>query len=93
MVIQDLSNGIKEAIDIAEKTGAEIQIAHLSSGYQMSPSFTSKLTALAVEETLAAIEDALERGIDIAFDVIPNHLAEGVIHWKYVAIMLLPWLK
>ncbi len=88
-----LINGIKEAIDIADKTGAKIQIAHLSPGYQVSPSSTPGLTALAAEETLAVIDDAIKQGIDATFDVIPNHLTGGVIHWKYVATTLLPWLK
>lgn len=88
-----LIDGIREAIDIAKKTGAKLEIAHLSPGYLISPAATPRLSALAAEETLAVIDKAIKEDVDITFDVIPSHLTGGVIHWKYVAAMLTPWLK
>jgi len=88
-----LIQGIKEAIDIAKKTGAKLQLAHLSPGYLISPSPTPKLSVCAAEETLAVLDEAIEDGVDLAFDVIPNHLTGGVLHAKYLAASLTPWLK
>ena len=88
-----LINGIREAVDIAKKTGVKLQLAHLSPGYLVSPSPTPKLSVCAAEETLAVIDAALKDGVDLAFDVIPNHQTGGVLHVKYVAAVLAPWLK
>jgi len=88
-----LINGIREAIEIAKKTGVKLQMAHLSPGYLVSPVPTSKLSTCVAEETLAVLDEAIKDGVDLAFDVIPNHMTGGVIHIKYVAAVLGPWLK
>ena len=88
-----LIQGLKEAIEIARKTGAKFEVAHLGSGYQILPSSTPKLTALAAEETLAVIDDAVKSGVDLTFDVIPNSQGGGVGYSKYLASPLSPWLK
>lgn len=88
-----LIDGITEAIDIAKKTGAKLEIAHLSPGYLVSPRSTPRLSALAAEETLAVLDEALSKGVDLTFDVIPNHLTGGVLHTRHIAAALGPWLK
>ncbi len=88
-----LIDGLREAIDIAKKTGVRLELAHLAPGYLMAPNATPKLSVCAAEETLAVIDEALKAGVDLAFDVIPNHLTGGVIHVKYLAAMLTPWWK
>jgi len=88
-----LVEGLREAIDIARKTGARLEIAHLSAGWLVAPSPTPKLSQAIAEETLAVLDEALESGVDLALDVIPNHLTGGVVHAKYIAAALTPWLK
>ena len=88
-----LIEGLKEAIDIARKTGARLEIAHLAPGWLMAPSPTPRLSQMAAEETLAVLDEALKSGVDLSFDVIPNHLTGGVTHAKYIAAALAPWLK
>lgn len=88
-----LIQGLKEAIDIARKTEAKFEVAHLGPGYQILPSSTPKLTALAAEETLAVIDEAVKSGVDLTFDVIPNSQGGGVGYTKYLASPLSPWLK
>ena len=88
-----LVQGLKEAIDIARKTGVRLEIAHLSPGWLFNPSPTPRLSQVAAEETLAVLDEALESGVDLSFDVIPNHLTGGVIHAKHVAASLMPWFK
>jgi len=88
-----LIEGLKEAIDVAKKTGGRFEIAHLSSGYLISPQPTPRLAVVAAEETLEVVEQALRDGIDLSFDVIPNHLTGGTTHQKYLAGTLAPWFK
>lgn len=88
-----LINGLKEAIDIAKKTGAKFEVAHLAPGYQVFPSTTPKLAACIAEETLAVIDAAIADGVDLTFDVIPNSQAGGVGYAKYLVAPLSPWLK
>jgi N-acyl-D-aspartate/D-glutamate deacylase len=42
---------------------------------------------------LDVINQAIEDGVDVSFDVIPNHTTGGVLHVKYLAAVLEPWLK
>ena len=88
-----LINGVREAIDIAKKTGVRLQIAHLAPGWLTNPAASPKISSCIAEETLAVLDEALKEGVDLAFDVIPNHLTGGVTHNKYIAASLTPWLK
>lgn len=88
-----LIDGIREAIDIAKKTEAKLQFAHLGAGYTVIPSASRRLSRCICEETLAVLDEAIKDGVDLAFDVIPNHLTGGVMHLKYLASRLMPWLK
>ncbi len=88
-----LIQGLKEAIDIARKTGAKFEVAHLGPAFQILPSPTPKLSMCAAEETLAVIDEAIKSGVDLTFDVIPNTQTGGVSYAKYLASPLSPWLK
>lgn len=88
-----LIEGLKEALDVAKRTGAKTQVAHLSAGYLISPGPTPRLARVAAEETLEAIDETLAAGVDLAFDVIPNHITGGTTHQKYLAGTLAPWFK
>lgn len=88
-----LINGLREGIEIGRRTGARTEVAHLSSGYLISPQPTPKIAQAAAEETLAVIEEALRDGVDLSFDCIPNHLTGGTTHQKYLAGTLAPWFK
>jgi N-acyl-D-amino-acid deacylase len=85
--------GLREALDVARRTGAKTQVAHLSVGYMITPMPTPKIAIAAAEETLADIDATIRDGVDLAFDVIPNHLTGGTMHQKYVASTLAPWFK
>lgn len=88
-----LIDGLRETLDVVLRTGAKTQVAHLSSGYLISPQPTPRLAKVAAEETLAAVDEALAAGADLAFDVIPNHVTGGTMHQKYVASTLTPWFR
>ncbi|MHA2394912.1 MAG: N-acyl-D-amino-acid deacylase family protein [Promethearchaeota archaeon] len=86
-------NGIKEVIEVAEKAKVSVQVSHLSSLYDVWPPGDKNMSDCAIKATLAVIDEAIANGIDISFDLIPNHIAGGIYASTYVAGMLLPWLK
>ncbi|MDP2859369.1 MAG: amidohydrolase family protein [Bacillota bacterium] len=88
-----LIDGLREAIDIAQRTGIRLEIAHLYPGYLTVPSSTPKIARVTAEETLELVDGAIKNGVDLAFDVIPNHNAGGVSFNKYLAAALTPWFK
>ncbi len=88
-----LADGLREAIRVAKKTGAQLQVAHLAPGWLTTPGASPKITACIAEETLALLDDAVKDGVNLGFDVIPNSLTGGVTHGKYVAGELGPWFK
>ncbi len=87
-----LADGIRQAIEIARKTGAKLELAHLSLGYLTAPRQTPKISVAAAEETLHILDTALNEGVDLTFDCIPNN-SGGVLQAKYLAAMLTPWLR
>ena len=63
--------GIKEVIDTARKTGVRMNIAHLAPGWNTVPPMTPEIGEALGKATLKPIDEALEEGLDINFDVIP----------------------
>ena len=66
-------HGHMEAIEIAEKTGVQLHIAHMSIPYlvhQPHPDWLDEELARATLEHV--IDSAVSRGIAVTFDVIPN---------------------
>lgn len=84
--------GIKEAVKIGEKTGMKLQISHLLPGYSIIPDPPEELERAVARETLKVVEEGLEKGIDLAFDVIPN-TSGGPTVSPYIINVFSPWLK
>lgn len=85
--------GVLEAIDVGRKTGMPVQVSHLGVLYDVVPSDDRKLSKAAIDATLKIIDDALEEGIDVHFDEIPNHLVGGVGTSPWLVHNLRPWLN
>ena len=73
-----LEAAIKEAIAIGERSGAPVQIAHFKAF--ASPNWGS------VRDGLRLVDDAIERGVDVAVDVYPyvagmGRLSQPVPEW------------
>ncbi len=83
--------GVVEALELALKSGVKMQLSHLDTGFDIFPS-NGRLETLAAEETLAVLDDYVEKGVDFAFDVIPG-TSGGIVHVPYLAGYLMPWLK
>lgn len=64
-----------EAIATSRQSGAKLEISHIQTKYG-APEY-------AIEQTLSVVEAARQRGVDVAFDVIPDEWA----HTSIVAIL------
>lgn len=86
-------NGVLEAIDVGRKAKIPVEISHLSALYGVWPPGSPQMTEVAVNATLKAVDDARAEGLDVPFDLIPNHLAGGIYSTPYVVSALTPWLR
>jgi len=65
-------DGIIETLEIGRQTGARVQLAHLSVGYDIYPANDEYMQKAAAQRTLQVIDDYRNRGVKAAFDVVPN---------------------
>ena len=82
-------DGVREALELARKTGVQLQISHLASGYEIFPSDNDALAVCAARETLRLIEEYRAQGVNVYIDVIPNTTG-GIIYAPDLAMALLP---
>lgn len=66
---------LKEMIALAEQTGVRLQISHLI--------FVGNKTWPSCEQSLTLIEQARERGVDVAFDAFPQMAGNTTIYVIY----------
>lgn len=71
---------LKELLNIAERTGVNLQISHLI--------FVGKSTHKTSNKALELIDDAIDRGINVNFDTYGHHCGVSVI-----TVFLPPWFK
>jgi N-acyl-D-amino-acid deacylase len=86
-------DGVLEVIEVGRKAKMSVQISHLGSQFTVNPGENKIMTEAAIRATLKIIDDAREEGIDVNFDVIPNHLSGGIFTVSYLISILVPWLK
>ena len=86
-------NGVLEAIDVGRQAGAAVQISHLGTLYDVYPRGSPLIEEAAAKATLKVVDDAIEEGLDVSFDVIPNTGGYGVFSSTHLVAFLLPWLK
>jgi len=85
--------GILEAIEVGRKAGVAVQISHLGALYDVYPSGNSMMSEVAGRTTLKVVDDAIEEGIDVSFDLIPNIRGYGTTTTLDLVGSLLPWLR
>lgn len=66
---------LKEMLNLAEKTGVRLQISHLI--------FVGEKTWPSCERALELIEQARDRGLDVAFDSYPQMAGNTTVHAVY----------
>ncbi|MEW6545582.1 MAG: amidohydrolase family protein [Bacillota bacterium] len=87
-----LARGLKEAVEIGRQAGVRVQVSHLVPAYRVYPDPPASLFNAVAEATLEVLEEGLQQGVDIFFDVIPN-TDGGVVIAPYLVSLLSPWLR
>ncbi len=86
-------NGVLEAIDVGRQAGVAVEISHLGSLYDVYPGGSGLLDEAAAKATLKVVDDAIDEGLDVSFDVIPNTGGYGLYSSTHLVGFLLPWLR
>ncbi len=86
-------SGILEAIDVGRQTGTAVQISHLGPLYDVYPGGNELMAEAAAKATLQAVDKAIEEGLDVTFDFIPNTGGYGLFAVNLLINSLLPWLR
>lgn len=81
-------DGVREMLELARKTGIQLQISHLMAGYEIYPSDNDTLAVCAVQETLRLVDEYRKTGVIVYIDVIPN-MTGGIIYAPDLAMALL----
>ena len=90
----DKIDGINEVLDICRATGVRMNIAHLFTGWYVTPQGYPHIIEEANRRaTLMVVDDALKEGLDISFDFIPNTNPTNIDGWQYLCALLVPWLR
>lgn len=86
-------NGLLEAIDVGRKAKIPVQISHLGSLYDVTPMGSPIMTEASAKATLKIVDDGIQEGLDVSFDMIPGIRGFGTSTGIWLAGGLLPWLK
>lgn len=90
----DKIDGIYEVLDICRASGVKMNIAHLFTGWYVSPQgYPSIMEEANRRATLSVIDEALEEGLDISFDIIPSSLTSKFGGASYLCSSFAPWLR
>lgn len=84
-------NGLREVLEIARRTGVQLHISHITSGYEVAPP-DPLLCELAAKRTLELVEDYCSRGVSVSWDVIPPGCGGEMFHFPYLATKLIPYV-
>lgn len=87
---QSKIDGIREAIDIGDRAGVQVQLSHLSTGYDVFPTDDAPMQLAAVHRTIEVVEEYIARGSRVYYDVIPNITGGTTIAPDLVALFR-PW--
>ena len=85
--------GLKEAIAVGREAKISVQISHLGALYDVTPGGDIDMSLAAGKATLKIVDDAIEEGISVGFDTIPNVRGFGTSSNNWLISSLLPWLK
>lgn len=85
-------DGITEILEIGLQNDIQVQISHLSKGYELYPANDDYLQRAASLRTLQVIDDYVARGVKANFDVIPNSTGGTMIAPDLITLFR-PWYK
>ena len=85
-------DGIIEILEIGLQNDIQVEISHLSKGYDLYPANDDFLQRAASLRTLQVIDDYIARGVRAGFDVIPNSTGGTMIAPDLITLFR-PWYK
>lgn len=83
-------DGICEVMDIGLANDIQVEISHLSAGFDVFPASDEYMQRAAAERTLQIIDSYISRGARAWFDVIPNITGGTIIAPDLIALFR-PW--
>lgn len=86
-------HGVEEVISIAKKAEISVQISHLGNSFVVQPPDNDIMTEAAVRATLHIVDNAVNDGLNVNFDVIPHHQTGGIFTTPYLIGVLSQWLR
>ena len=90
----DKVDAINEVLDLCRETGLRTNIAHLFTGWYVTPQNAPDVLEEANRRaTLMVIDKALKEGLDVSFDVIPSALRTKFGGSSYLCALFEPWLR
>lgn len=87
---QSKIDGIREGLDIGLLNDIQVQLSHLSSGYDVFPADDDFMQVAAAERTMQVIDEYIKRGTNAHFDVIPN-ITGGTMIAPDLISLFKPW--
>lgn len=82
--------GIKEVLEIGMVNGIQVQISHISSGFDVFPAYDKYMQNVAAIRTLQVVDEYIDRGARAYMDVIPN-IYGGTILAPDLMSLFRPW--
>ncbi|HEX9915765.1 MAG TPA: amidohydrolase family protein [Candidatus Bathyarchaeia archaeon] len=90
----DKIDGILEAIKLCRDSGVKMNIAHLFTGWYVTPQgYPHILEEANRRATLMVIDEARKEGLDISFDLIPSTLTDEFGSAQYLCGSFAPWVR
>lgn len=87
---QSKIDGIREVMDIGLANDIQVEISHLSTGFDVFPANDDYMQVAAAQRTLQVIDEYISRGARAWFDVIPNITGGTIIAPDLIALFR-PW--
>jgi N-acyl-D-amino-acid deacylase len=85
--------GVMEVIEISKKLKMSVQISHLGNQFLVTPPGNLIMDKASATATLAVIDEAVDEGVDIHFDIIPNQNTGGIFVSPSLIGAVLPYYK
>lgn len=85
-------DGIIEILEIGKQNDIQVQISHLSKGYDLYPADDEFLQTAVSQRTLQVIDEYVAQGVRAGFDVIPNSTGGTMIAPDLITLFR-PWYK
>jgi N-acyl-D-amino-acid deacylase len=84
---------LMECVEVQRKTGVRLHFAHLSTGWNITPTPPDELEEANVRTTINMILKDRKNDLDVTWDAIPFLARGGFEVMPYICSLLEPWLR